>query len=474
MNSQIRTFVITFLGIVSNSSIRLTGEEVSFLIRDYLFLGIKRKIDPNAGEDIFPDVSLKVLVILLARLYQKIVIKDSSVPRSITITTSTLSNIILPLINSRATPENCREYLLSLPIRIFPLNDTIRNDIYDIPSSILNSFYRNIVIANIANDINSLVIPTRFTAYIPDVHYSQTVEEYIEANGSTRRSNNNDSIDIIIQTIRSRPSTDEVELPMDSPRESSRSNNNNNSDLEVKLRDLKVRYTNCFGVIVDSTNPNVITVNNVLFVIDFERSGENIHIHYNYLSPLNGKLITQTDIYTEERFTFPLPGLGFRETSNGLIYIERRHKKSGNSRYRRGFRFDNVKYHYVSNNEFLSLPNYKLPKVITQRDSSIVSENSNTSSLKDSLELFFEIVNPLPQKSTSESITSVLSYEKLSSLITTKYCIKLDARLNVFTLIRGKFILGVYHLKDKVFYIPTDIFNNELDYLNIPYIVRSE
>lgn len=227
------------------------------------------------------------------------------------------------------------------------------------------------------------------------------------------------------------------------------------------LRDLRVRYRNTFGLLNDGT---------VFFCIDFVKLNKAILIDYVIMSSPSS-CVKVSKPYSPNCFTFLIPNLGARNFEDTAYFFLRRHKKPGESRYRRGFRFDNIISLPVSAKELSSIN--KKYSLYDQHDGFINVENigrPNTDSILISYMLAFKEICAIPNYPTYPlAISSILTYKRLSIAVNSKYIIKLDSSLNAIILIRNNLKLAVFNTTDKFWYTITDFFNDELDALAIPH-----
>ena len=134
----------------------------------------------------------------------------------------------------------------------------------------------------------------------------------------------------------------------------------------------------------------------------------------------------------------------------------RNHKRSDNTRYRRGFTTTSVSLSSPSKREIeLSGLDYKHNTDRTPLDRIISSISPK----------IFNREYP----SYNEALDKVLSFDMLSCAFSTTWCIKLDSISNKFILLKNNWLIGEYNPKEDCWNIVNPSFNIELDKLDIKY-----
>lgn len=210
--------------------------------------------------------------------------------------------------------------------------------------------------------------------------------------------------------------------------------------------ELSLKYLDCFGVKGDK----------VVYIVEFKNDG-NGEVIVQYRTINNGEVsVLENDVF-DSSFDMSLPKLGLINHDNYVVLVQRRHKKSSPSKYRKALRADTL---------IVDLPSYKEIKLLNQTGKLInnIHEGSDIILRKFAEDLFF------PKMLTyKEALESVLSFSRLSAAFSSNMAIKLDASLNKIVIIKNQWTIGHLNKKSKRFDMIINTFNNQLIELDIPF-----
>lgn len=216
-------------------------------------------------------------------------------------------------------------------------------------------------------------------------------------------------------------------------------------DYYEEPHDYQVKYQDCFGM----------KDGKVIFARDFVPLGSKIKMYYNLVEE-SGALSMAKDIEYSNAISFPIPKLGYINYKDHCYLVERQHKRSSPSRYRRGLRADTLS---------LYCPSHRELHQVGGRDLS----NRDSFSIEDAT---LRLVNSIFNNSYftyEEALDSVISYKALSAAFNSTMCIRLDSYVNRISLMKNKWLLGYYNPKDDLWELLTPIFNKDLDKLGVKY-----
>jgi hypothetical protein len=210
--------------------------------------------------------------------------------------------------------------------------------------------------------------------------------------------------------------------------------------------DLQVKYLNTYGlygskpayiadIITRSANPSGYAISAQVF-------NEN-----------GIKSITSKDI---SDFNMIIPKLGFINYKNMVVHLERKHKKSSPSRYRKGLRADTLTY--------LNLSAYEYKEAYSLSNPVDTYNYGEERVLQKILAPLFFPVYPTYQ----EAIDSLISFKKLSCAISTTLALSLDFKTNKILLWRNKYVMGYYTPSLCKFILTTDLFKDEIKLSGVP------
>ena len=212
---------------------------------------------------------------------------------------------------------------------------------------------------------------------------------------------------------------------------------NDNDSLDITVRDLRLRYQNCIFLIKDT--------NTVGYLQGVNTSEETVYLAYEDVMDETGFI--RCIPYDKCNIDFRIPKLGFFNTS--AIYAQRVYrlsKRSSSYKYIRGLNAGVVEVERYS-----------------PRDACIKSEYSCSFNT-----LAYNIYNPVYYSQT-DAIEAILSFEKMSVALSRDFAISVDIELNRIFLYYANVKIGVYVRTLKVFRLFTDIFNEDLNHLDIKY-----
>ena len=222
---------------------------------------------------------------------------------------------------------------------------------------------------------------------------------------------------------------------------------NPNIDNPNNAHDLSVKYTDCYGIKGSA----------VVRVMEFS-SGSNSEnatsVYYRVLKP-NGSSNSPTSCVFTEDFDMTLPTLGMVNFHDHVVLVQRKHKKSSPSRYRKALRADTLTYNNLSSREL----------DILGRDNKVRNEGEDPDGTLRimSHSIFF------PQKYTFlEALESVISFKRLSTAFSSSMAIKLDSITNKIVLQKNSWIIGTFNPDKGLFEMVNNTFNEQLLSLNIP------
>jgi hypothetical protein len=218
------------------------------------------------------------------------------------------------------------------------------------------------------------------------------------------------------------------------------------------LRDLRLRYTHCYGYIEDGKG---IDISKIFFVLNFDVSlGDVVNIQY-MLADGSAPKIKPWD---KNMYIFDLPKLGYINANYLAVLFKRRHKKSENNKFKRGFQYGLYPPLYLN-------PEESRKAEISPPNLNQLNEGSSVFGYKMYLSLLSED-SYIPY---AEAISGIITGQRLSTALNNKYVLELVTYLNIIILKRLQFVIGVYDQAGKKFITSNELFNKELDNLNIPY-----
>ena len=219
------------------------------------------------------------------------------------------------------------------------------------------------------------------------------------------------------------------------------------SEYQETTHDFNVRFAECYGY----HNGRVIVAN------DFIEEGGKIKLIYSEvrhnITNFRGLNIVTTEFSGSKKMNieydndvFILPKLGYINCTDYAVYIERNHKRSSPSRYRRGLMMNQLKATNISFQEIAKFPERPI----------------NFTRIDHLTALSKFLFNPV-YYSIDEALELILSGKKLSVAITNTIAIKLNERNNTITLMKNLWEIGEYNQDKNVFDLKTRIFNESLE-----------
>jgi hypothetical protein len=164
--------------------------------------------------------------------------------------------------------------------------------------------------------------------------------------------------------------------------------------------------------------------------------------------------------YTKELFILPKNGyINVPKGKGGYaIFMERNYRRD-DGRYKRGL--------YPRNYTLYSISDRELKNTVSQYRYDPIM-NGNYSIL---LELVLYNRSYPDYKS---ALNDLLSFDVLSVALSSTVCISLNSHYNKFVILKNTWIIGSYNAKKDVWVLSDNLFTEDLDKLNIPYLVTEE
>jgi hypothetical protein len=204
--------------------------------------------------------------------------------------------------------------------------------------------------------------------------------------------------------------------------------------------DLEVKYQGTYGL----HNNRVIYFSNAC---PKSSAPHKYEILFKYINPNGTK--SSAISYDISEFNMAVPKLGYINHSDCAILLERKHKKSSPSRYRRALRADGLSITSLSHNELMDLQGSDPYDIYFYGDETVI--NKITPSL-----FFPEFL------SYQDAIASLLSFKRLSCAISSTLAMALDFKANKIYLYKHQWPIAHFDMKAKAFVTGTSIFNNDL------------
>lgn len=221
---------------------------------------------------------------------------------------------------------------------------------------------------------------------------------------------------------------------------------NSNIDNPSNCHDLTVRYSDCFGV----------RGGRVVRTLEFSSYSDT---ESNVLFRLIDENGSSSDVESKrfnDSFDMTLPVLGMVNFKDHVIYVQRRHKKSSPSKYRKALRADTIQYTNLSVKELLLLNRADITKDYSEEPEFVLKRVAHA--------IFFP-----EQYDYEEALQSVTSFNRLATAFSSSMAIKLDSVTNKIVLQKNSWIIGIFNPKDNRFEMVMNTFNSQLDDLKIPF-----
>ena len=269
--------------------------------------------------------------------------------------------------------------------------------------------------------------------------------DYISVLNTYRR--HLDSYENLVNTLRAQSEEGNIEQESEEgniEQESEEDNIEQESEyVEENARDLNVKYQDTYFIKGDK----------VINAVEFT-GGNSPSILYRLLDKdgISGRL--QNDIWVSSEYDVSAPKLGFINTPTCALLVERSHKKSSPSKYRKTLRHDLITIQDISIKENKAISN--------------LYWDYNTHPTEDIFKK--AIYNILfPEKLTfQEALGKVLGYERLSAAFASSLAIRLDLTTNKIVLMKYQWVIGTYNTKRKAFDMLVNFYNNDMIKYGIP------
>jgi hypothetical protein len=217
-----------------------------------------------------------------------------------------------------------------------------------------------------------------------------------------------------------------------------------------RASDLRVKFDGCYGklgsYVIKASTFNELTTD----------TSEIVYLRYTK----GGREERRTEQFTTA-FDFTLPKLGAINFKDYSLFVERLHKRSSPSRYRKGLCSDTVEV-LNPNSVALELLHISTPFLNFSRRFGPSEERIFRSLMYD---LFFPT-----ELSFEEAMYSVLSMSRISAAFSHSLTVSMNLSVDKFVLSKNNWVIGLYNEKSKVFEMLLDTFNEELDLLGVPFI----
>lgn len=206
--------------------------------------------------------------------------------------------------------------------------------------------------------------------------------------------------------------------------------------------EISTRYNNTIGIL----NGNLVEVKYVEEEYIVVKSlNESDHVTLKH--------IPFTKIGTDLIFTNPK--LGYINSGIVCFFVERSHKVTSNSRYRKGFSLERIESTNTSREELKKLSKH------------------NSYPLTNLNKLVYDIFNA-KYFDYEEAIIDIRNYKRLSVALSRTVCIKISFRSNKILLLRNNIVIGWFSNKKSKFILKSSSFVKELNTINVPYLIKRE
>lgn len=214
---------------------------------------------------------------------------------------------------------------------------------------------------------------------------------------------------------------------------------------ENNYHELTVKYEGCYA-----------TKNNqVIKVAEFSSLSSNLSTIYYSVIDREGRYGENKNRTLNEGFSFTLPKLGMINYKDHVVFVQRKHKKTSPSKYRKALRSDTLSFISISPRELA---------LLGKKDIGDMEDRDKAFRLL-SHDIFF------PDNYTYEAaLESVTTFKRLATAFTSTFLIRLDSTTNSIVLQKYEWIIGSYNKKKGLFEMTINTFNEELLELGIPFI----
>jgi len=138
-----------------------------------------------------------------------------------------------------------------------------------------------------------------------------------------------------------------------------------------------------------------------------------------------------------------------------VVFVQRRHKKSSPSKYRKALRSDTLSFISISPRELALLDKKDIGDM----------DNYDEAFRLLSYDIFFP-----NNYSYEDALESVTTFKRLATAFTSTFLIRLDSTTNSIVLQKYEWVIGSYNKKKGLFEMTINTFNEELLELGIPFI----
>lgn len=214
---------------------------------------------------------------------------------------------------------------------------------------------------------------------------------------------------------------------------------------ENNHHELTVKYEGCYAT----------KDNQVIKIGEFSSLSANLSTIYYSVIGRDGRYGESKNRTLNEGFSFTLPKLGMINYKDHVVFVQRRHKKSSPSKYRKALRSDTLSFISISPRELALLDKKDI------RDMDSYDEAFRL--------LSYDIFFP-NNYSYEDALESVTTFKRLATAFTSTFLIRLDSTTNSIVLQKYEWVIGSYNKKKGLFEMTINTFNEELLELGIPFI----
>jgi len=214
---------------------------------------------------------------------------------------------------------------------------------------------------------------------------------------------------------------------------------------ENNHHELTVKYEGCYAT----------KDNQVIKIGEFSSLSANLSTIYYSVIGRDGRYGESKNRTLNEGFSFTLPKLGMINYKDHVVFVQRRHKKSSPSKYRKALRSDTLSFISISPRELALLDKKDIGDM----------DNYDEAFRLLSYDIFFP-----NNYSYEDALESVTTFKRLATAFTSTFLIRLDSTTNSIVLQKYEWVIGSYNKKKGLFEMTINTFNEELLELGIPFI----